>query len=178
MPLELLETQIRLAERKDLQRLNDIYNWAVLHTVATFDLEERSVEQNEQWFVFHQTFFYPIYVVETERNLIGWGSLSPFHPKEAYRLTGEFSIYLAPEFQGKGVGNLLLQHLCQCAQMLGYHSLIGLITATNSVSLGLAKKHGFLQVGCLHEVGIKFEQWLDIIVVQKTIHSTPLHLRP
>ncbi len=167
-----LETRIRPAERKDLQRLNEIYNWAVLHTAATFDLEERTVEQNEQWFVSHQPSFYPLYVVETNKNVLGWGSLSPFHPREAYRLTGEFSIYLAPEYHGKGVGNLLLQHLCQCAQMLGYHSLIGLITATNLASLGLAKKHGFLQVGCFHEVGRKFEQWLDVIVVQKNIHSS------
>jgi len=164
-----LEAQIRLAERKDLKRLNEIYNWAVVHTVATFDLEERSVAQNEQWFTSHQTSFYPLYVVEIERDVLGWGSLSPFHPREAYRLTGEFSIYLAPEFQGKGVGNLMLQHLCQCAQMLGYHSLIGLITATNLASLGLAKKHGFLQAGHFHEVGRKFEQWLDVIVVQKTV---------
>jgi len=167
--IHVLEAQIRLAERKDLKRLNEIYNWAVVHTVATFDLEERSVAQNEQWFTSHQTSFYPLYVVEIERDVLGWGSLSPFHPREAYRLTGEFSIYLAPEFQGKGVGNLMLQHLCQCAQMLGYHSLIGLITATNLASLGLAKKHGFLQAGHFHEVGRKFEQWLDVIVVQKTV---------
>jgi len=166
-----LEARIRLAERKDLQRLNEIYNWAVLNTVATFDLEERSMEQNEQWYVSHQTSFYPLYVVENEGNVYGWGSLSPFHPRAAYRLTGEFSIYLAPEFQGKGVGNLLLQHLCQSAQMVGYHSLIGLITATNTASLGLAKKHGFLQVGQFHEVGRKFEQWLDVIIVQKPLNS-------
>ena len=165
-----LEARIRLAERKDLLRINEIYNWAVLHTVATFDLEARSVEQNKQWFISHQTSFYPLYVVETEKNVIGWGSLSPFHPREAYRLTGEFSIYVAPESHGKGVGNLLLQHLCQCAQILGYHSLIGLITATNTVSLGLAKKHGFLKVGHFHEVGRKFEQWLDVIVVQKNLY--------
>ena len=168
-----LDARIRLAERKDLQRLNDIYNWAVLNTVATFDLEERSGEQNERWLDSHQTSFYPLYVVETEGNLLGWGSLSPFHPREAYRLTGEFSIYLAPEFHGQGVGSLLLQHLCQCAQILGYHSLIGLITATNSASLGLAKKHGFLQVGRFHEVGRKFEQWLDVIVVQKKLQLYP-----
>jgi len=168
-----LETRIRLAERNDLLRLNEIYNWAVVHTVATFDLEERSVEQNEQWFASHQTSFYPLYVVEIGSNVFGWGSLSPFHPREAYRLTGEFSIYLAPEFHGQGVGNLLLRHLCQCAQILGYHSLIGLITATNSASLGLAKKHGFLQVGRFHEVGRKFEQWLDVIVVQKKLQLYP-----
>ncbi|TGE32348.1 GNAT family N-acetyltransferase [Desulfosporosinus sp. Sb-LF] len=164
-----LEKRIRLAERRDLQRLNEIYNWAVLNTVATFDLEERSSEQSEQWFVSHQNPFYPLYVVETAGNVSGWGSLSPFHPRAAYRLTGEFSIYLSPEYQGEGIGSFLLQHLCQCAEALGYHSLIGLITATNSASLGLAQKHGFLRVGHYHEVGQKFGKWLDVIAVQRTI---------
>lgn len=165
-----LEAQIRLAERKDLQRLNEIYNWAVLHTVATFDLEERSFEQSEQWFDSHQPSFYPLFVVETEGSVFGWGSLSPFHPRPAYRLTGEFSIYISPEFHGKGVGDLLLRHLCQSAQVLGYHSLIGLITATNRASLRLAEKNSFVRVGHYHEVGRKFGQWLDVIAVQRNIH--------
>ncbi|WP_407308710.1 GNAT family N-acetyltransferase [Desulfosporosinus sp. SB140] len=160
---------IRKAERQDLERLRRIYNWAVLNSVATFDLEERTIDQNEQWFTDHQRSIYPLFVAMDQDMVLGWGSISPFHPRPAYRPTGEFSIYIAPEFQGKGIGDLLLRHLCQCAETLEYHSLIGLITGTNKASLCLAEKHGFVQVGHYREVGIKFGQWLDVISVQKII---------
>jgi L-amino acid N-acyltransferase len=160
---------IRKAERDDLERLRGIYNWAVLNSVATFDLEERTVQQNEKWFEEHQNSYYPLFVAEEKDVVLGWGSISPFHPRPAYRPTGEFSIYLDPEFHGKGIGDLLLRHLCLCAETLGYHSLIGLITGVNTASLKLSEKNGFIRVGHYREVGMKFEQWLDVIAVQKVI---------
>lgn len=165
-----MKVTIRKAEKEDLERLREIYNWAVLHSVATFDLEERNVKQNEQWFTEHQQSMYPLYVAVDRGTIVGWGSISPFHPRPAYRPTGEFSIYLAPEFQGKGVGDLILKYLCNCAATLEYHSLIGLITGTNLASLKLAEKNGFMRVGHYREVGIKFGQWLDVITVQKMIN--------
>ncbi|WP_088186283.1 GNAT family N-acetyltransferase [Desulfosporosinus sp. FKA] len=159
---------IRKAEKDDMERMREIYNWAVLNSVATFDLEERSIEQNEHWFKEHQG-RYPLYAAVDQNRVIGWGSISPFHPRAAYRPTGEFSIYIAPEYQGKSVGDMLLKHLCDCAESLDYHSLIGLITGSNTASLRLAEKNGFCQVGHYREVGIKFGQWLDVIAVQKMI---------
>lgn len=164
--------QIRLAERNDLPQINAIYNWAVLHTVATFDMEERPLSSAEQWFAVHQDQFYPLYVAVVDGQVVGWGSLSPFHPRPAYRLTGEFSIYIAAEKQGKGIGNALLSTLCSCAEELGYRSLMGLITATNIASLRLAEKYGFVPVGHYREVGRKFEQWLDVRVVQKMLKGS------
>lgn len=164
-----MKVTIRKAEIDDLERLREIYNWAVLNSVATFDLEERTSKQNEQWFTEHQQSMYPLYVAVDQSRIMGWGSISPFHPRPAYRPTGEFSIYLAPEFQGKGVGDSLLKHLCHRAATLEYHSLIGLITGSNIASLRLAEKNGFWRVGHYREVGIKFGQWLDVITVQKMI---------
>jgi len=158
---------IRLACANDLQAVTAIYNWAVTRTVATFDLEERSPEAAWEWFQVHQDPFYPLYVVENNGKVSGWGSLSPFHPRPAYRLTGEFSIYLHPDRQGRGLGTLLLERLCWAAADIGYHSLIGLITASNCASLRLAAKCGFVEVGRYREVGRKFGQWLDVIAVQK-----------
>lgn len=165
----LPDTLIRFAKKSDLQRMNDIYNWSVKNTAATFDLEERSTEQSEKWFGDHQNVKYPLYVAENRGVVIGWGSLSPFHPRPAYRFTGEFSIYIASEFFRQGIGDLMLTHLCQRAEELEYHSLIGLITSSNLSSLALAKKHGFTKAGHYREVGWKFEQWLDVIVVQKCL---------
>lgn len=157
---------IRKAVHEDLKRLNEIYNWAVINTVATFDLVERSLEAAESWFTLHQDPYYPLYVVEYQGQIAGWGSLSPFHTRPAYKQSGEFSIYMAPEWTGKSMGDALLTTLCEEARGLGYHTLLGIITATNERSLSLAKKHGFFETGKYREVGKKFGQCLDVIVMQ------------
>lgn len=158
---------IRKSVASDLERINDIYNWAVLHSVATFDLVERTEEDARRWFHSHQDSYYPLYVVEINAKITGWGSLSPFHTRPAYKQSGEFSIYIAPEWKGKQMGDALLQKLCAEAKQLGYHTLLGLITATNEASLCLAKKHGFFEAGRYREVGRKFGQRLDVVVMQK-----------
>lgn len=157
---------LRQAQVKDLERINAIYNWAVLNTVATFDLEERSLAAAEVWFDHHQDPYYPVYVVENQGQVTGWGSLSPFHPRAAYKQSGEFSIYIAPDWTGQSMGDALLKVLCQEAKKLGYHTLLGLITSTNEKSISLAKKHGFWETGKYREVGTKFGQCLDVTVMQ------------
>ena len=158
---------IKLAEEADLSRLTEIYNWAVLHSVATFDLTIRTEVEAKNWFKLHDDLFYPLYVVQFNGLIAGWGSISPFHPRPAYRQSGEFSIYLDPTFQFRGLGSMLLGHLCDKADQLGYHTLLGLITSVNYPSLRVAEKHGFKKVGHYREVGRKFDQWLDVVVVQK-----------
>lgn len=162
----LTNLSLRHAVQQDLPRLNEIYNWAVLHSVATFDLVERTQEEAERWFLSHQDPFYPLLVAENNGEVLGWGSLSPFHPRPAYKESGEFSIYIAPNWRGHGIGDLLLNTLCEYAKDIGYHTLLGLITATNEASLKLAQKHGFVETGRYCEVGYKFKERLDVIVVQ------------
>lgn len=162
-----LSCSIRNANELDLKQINDIYNWAVLNTVATFDLEERAEEKAKQWFLNHQDSYYPLLVAEKDQEVLGWASISPFHPRPAYKLSGEFSVYIAPQFQGQGIGKNLLRDLCQRAEHLGYHTLLGLITGTNLVSLNLAHNLGFEETGRYREVGQKFGQLLDVMVVQK-----------
>lgn len=158
---------LRLAQVKDLGRINEIYNWAVLHSVATFDLIERTEEEAKLWFQSHQKEYYPLYVVEINGEITGWGSLSPFHTRPAYEQSGEFSIYVAPKWKGMRIGDAFLQKLCVEAKQLGYHTLLGLITSTNEASLCLARKHGFSESGRYREVGRKFGQRLDVVVMQK-----------
>lgn len=161
-----LQFILRQAQVKDLERINEIYNWAVLNTVATFDLEERTLAAAEVWFAHHQDPYYPVYVVENQGRVTGWGSLSPFHPRAAYKQSGEFSIYIAPEWTRRSMGDALLKVLCQEAKNLGYHTLLGLITSSNVKSISLAKKHGFWEAGKYREVGTKFGQCLDVTVMQ------------
>lgn len=162
---------IRMAELGDLPRITEIYNQAVVSTTATFDEEPVSLEERRRWLEQHDQ-DHPVVVLLAESGeLMGWGALSPFGGKSAYRYTVEHSIYVDERYYRRGVGKSLLFELMRLARILGYHSLIGRITADNEGSLILHKRFGFEEVGRLKEVGFKFDRWLDVVYVQKRLTS-------
>jgi len=157
---------IRLSPEADLAALTEIYNEQVENGVATFDTEVKTLEERREWFLSHQEGKYPLISAVTNDQVLGWGSLSPFHPRPAYHPTTEFSVYVHKSYRGKGVGDMLLADLLDRARRFGFHSVIGCITSTNTASLKLVAKHGFGQVGYFREVGMKFNTWLDVVIVQ------------
>jgi len=148
----------------------DIYNHAVLNTTATFDVTPRSAEAQEQWFLEHVP-PHPAIVWEQDEGdekgrILGWASLGSYHTRCAYRFAAEASVYVAPDAQGKGIGEGLLRELIRLGGENGLRTLIGQVTEENAASCSLAEKVGFRRVGTLNEVGYKFDRWLNVVVYQ------------
>jgi len=85
---------IRKANLRDLEAITKIYNYAVLNLTATFDEEPKDWEERKEWFSSHQDPRYPLIVAEEKGDIVGWGSISPFRPRKAYRFSGETSVYV------------------------------------------------------------------------------------
>jgi len=66
--------------------------------------------------------------------------------KIGYQYTVEHSVYVAPEYIGKGIGTLLLNELIELAKSEGYHVMIGGIDAANKDSIAFHKKFGLLKM--------------------------------
>ena len=152
---------IREANISDVPAMAEIYNQAILETVATFDLVPQSMEDREIWFAKYGG-QYPLIVAEIEGKIAGYSSLSAFRDKEAYARTTELSIYISPTSQGNGVGKLLMEEILKRAKSLHHHVVIGGITGGNEVSVRLHKRFGFEFVGAFKEVGYKFDEWQDV----------------
>lgn len=90
---------------------------------------------------------------------------APFR-KIGYQFTVEHSVYVAPEFIGKGIGKQLLLALIVLAKDEGYHTMIGGTDAANTGSIAFHRKFGFVETGILKEVGFKFGKWLDLQFMQ------------
>jgi phosphinothricin acetyltransferase len=127
------------------------------NTTATFDVEPRSAEAQEQWFHEHVP-PHPAIVWEEEGKVLGWASLSPYHTRCAYRFAAEASVYVAPDARRIGVGEGLLRELIRLGAENGLHTLVGQVTEENAASCRLAEKVGLRRVGTLHEVGYKFDR--------------------
>ena len=156
--------EIRVARREDLQQLLDIYNYEVVHGVATLDLQPKSLEEWGQWFDAHNIKNHPLLVAEQAGRVAGYASLSPYRSKEAYRSTVELSIYIGPGFRRQGVATALMEAILREArQDPETHTVVSVITDGNEASRKLHEKFGFTYCGAIREVGMKFGAYRDIL---------------
>jgi L-amino acid N-acyltransferase len=156
---------IRVATSADLGTINDIYNHYVMHSTCTYQEEPEPLEGRREWFQRHGD-RHPVIVAEADGQVIGWGSLSPFHPRSAYRRTVENSVYVHHQQHRRGIGSLLLQELITRGRGLGHRAIIAGIDASQPASVALHAKFGFEKVGHLKQVGFKFDRWLDVIYME------------
>jgi L-amino acid N-acyltransferase len=156
---------VRLATESDLAAINEIYNHYVLHSTCTYQEEPESIEDRRHWFAHHGT-QHPVTVAETNSKVIGWGSLSAYHARSAYRRTVENSVYVHHESHRRGMGSILLADLIARSRALGQRAIIAGIDADQAASIALHAKFEFQQVGHFKQVGFKFGRWLDVIYME------------
>jgi L-amino acid N-acyltransferase len=158
--------RIRPARPADLQALLEIYNDAVVHTTASWDLLPWTPVEHAEWYATKAEHGHPIMVADDDGDVLGFSAYGPFRPKAGYSRTMEHSVYVRPDARGRGIGRALLVAIIEAARSDGVHALIGGLSADNEVSLALHHSLGFVEVGRLPEVGRKFDRWLDLVLLQ------------
>ena len=122
----------------------------------------------QAWFERHGP-EHPVTVAEVDGQIVGWGALSPFHTRSAYRFTVENSVYVDHDCQRRGIGDAILKDLIARARAIGHRTIIAGIDASQDGSVAIHAKHGFVKAAHLKEVGYKFERWLDVVYMQLTM---------
>ena len=161
---------IRPSRDTDIDAITAIYRHHVLHGTGTFELEAPSSADMASRRADVLAKRLPYLVAEDAGQVLGFASANWFKPRPAYRFSAEDSIYLAPEAQGRGLGRQLLAALCQQAEQSGVRKLIAVIgDSANTGSIGVHRSAGFTQVGVLRACGWKFERWLDVVLMEKSL---------
>jgi phosphinothricin acetyltransferase len=160
--------RLRLATLDDAEAIRSIYNLEVLTSTVTFDLEPRSVDDQREW-LRARSGAHAVIVAEDDEGLVGFGSLSPYRDRPAYRTTVEDSVYVHREHQGEGVGRAVLAGLVELAADHGFHAVMARVVGGHEASIGLHRALGFEVVGTEREVGRKFGRWLDVVVMQRLL---------
>jgi len=160
---------IRPATVGDAEAMADIYNHAVVHTTATFDLTTETPDERRLWLESESTLV--ALAAQLDERLVGWASLVRWSTRRAYDHSAEASIYVAPSVQRAGVGLSLAGAALSVAQGADLHVVIAQICAENTGGLALAQRLGFTQVGTLREVGFKFGRWLDVVVCHRFVET-------
>ena len=156
------ELVIRPITKDDIAACLDIYNYEVVNGVATLDLEPRTLPEWQEWFGAHQTSEHCIFVGLMDDVVVGYASLSPYRPKEAYKSTVELSIYIHQDYRGRGIATQLMAHILEIAKndpLL--HNVVSVITAGNEGSTKLHARFGFTYCGLTPQVGFKHGKYQD-----------------
>jgi len=168
------DLSIRLATVADLVAINDIYNYYVHHSTCTYQTESETMEDRKEWFHHHGP-KHPVTAVQRGGEIVGWGSLSPFHPRAAYANTVENSVYVRHDLLRQGIGGAVLDDLLARARQIGHHTIVAGIDGEQAASVALHSSRGFAAVAHLKEVGHKFGRWLDVVYMQLILCDSGRH---
>ena len=164
-----MELLVRVAKREDLPRLTEIYNYYVIHTPVTFDIEPYTVERREPWFAqFAETGRHRLLVAEESGIVLGYAGTTRFRPKAAYDTTAETTIYCDPTATGKGIGRRLYQALFDALRGEDIHRFVAGYALPNAATAAIHASFGFKVVGVFSENGRKFGKYWDVCWVERT----------
>jgi L-amino acid N-acyltransferase YncA len=161
---------IRPSSDADLAPITRIYGHAVQHGTGTFELEVPDETEISRRRADVLDKGLPWLVAERAGSVLGYAYANHFRPRRAYRFCLEDSIYLDPDARGHGVGRLLLAELLAQCEALGARQMLAVIgDAANAGSVGVHRACGFEDAGVLKAAGWKFERWLDVVLMQKSL---------
>jgi L-amino acid N-acyltransferase YncA len=161
---------IRIAAPSDSAAIATIYAHYVRTSVVTFDTTAPDAAAWDEKANALLEKGIPFLVAEMEGVVAAFAYLSQYRPKAAYDHTMEDTVYVSPEFLGRGYGRLLLENLLARAAGAGARQLIAVIADDGSgASQRLHASLGFDLVGRLRDVGFKHERWVDTVLMQRSV---------
>lgn len=151
-----------------LQQVLDIYSYYVLNTTATFHINPPSLEEMARMVFFDNPRYQTFVILEAE-IVCGYVLVNQFKSREAYDRTAEVTIYLRPDYAGKGVGSQALQYIEKYAADQDIQVLVAVISGDNQKSMDLFARNGYTKCAHYRQVGEKFGQLLDMVAFQKIL---------
>jgi phosphinothricin acetyltransferase len=106
-------------------------------------------------------------VATDDSGVIGWARLFPW--KQRGIDVVEDLVYVDPVHHSRGIGRALLTELITQAKGLGYRTIVATVATDNRSGLQLHAKLGFETVGTIRNAANKFDRWMDITLVQRSL---------
>jgi len=161
---------IRAATAADIPAITAIYDHAVRHGTASFELDPPDAAEMARRRQALVDAGFPYIVAEADGAVAGYAYAGPYRPRPAYRFSVEDSVYVAPALHRRGVGRTLLERLIAEAEARGFRQMIAVIgDSAQAPSIELHRAAGFRMIGAVENVGHKFDRWLDSVLMQRAL---------
>jgi phosphinothricin acetyltransferase len=161
-----MTVKLRNAQPEDAADIAMIYNEGICGRQATFETRERSAAEVLGWF---ETLTHPFIAAERDGRVVGWARASNYRARECYAGIAEYSVYVAQEAHGQGVGKALMLEFLRSCEAAGFWKVLSRIFPENTASLALCRAVGFREVGVYHKHAKLDGVWRDVVVVEYLI---------
>lgn len=167
--------EVRACSAADLPAVQAIYAHHVLHGTGTFEEVPPTIgEMTARHARIVADDRFPFLVAAADGAIQGFAYATEFRQRAAYRHTCESSVYIAPDAQRRGIGYALMQGVIAQCTARGLREMLAVIgDSQNYASIGLHAALGFAHVGTFHNVGWKFERWIDVVLMQRSLQPDP-----
>jgi L-amino acid N-acyltransferase len=160
---------ISAASSSDIPEITAIYNRVIATSTAVFSDRQVSEQDRLDWLETRRARGFPILVARDAGRTVAFASYGDFRAWPGYRYTVEHSVHVAESHRRRGLGRRLVEALVEHAGHAGLHVLIAGVDADNEASLALHEGLGFARVAELREVAWKFDRWIDLVLLQRTL---------
>lgn len=154
--------EIKTLVKNDWPAVKTIYELGIATGIATFEI---AAPTWAKWDNSHLSFGRLVAVLNNK--IIGWTALTAVSNRCIYQGVAEISVYIHPDHQGKGVGQLLLKKLIFESEKEGIWTLHASIFSQNLGSIGLHKKVGFRRIGYREKIGKLKGVWKDNVLMER-----------
>jgi L-amino acid N-acyltransferase YncA len=100
-------------------------------------------------------------------RIVGWAALSNVSNRCIYAGVAEVSIYIDPEYQGRGIGDRLMKALIIESESNGIWTLQAGIFPENKKSIQLHLRNGFRIIGTRERIGKMDGIWRNTVLLER-----------
>ena len=166
---------IRDVKKTDANRLLEIYSYYVENTAISFEISAPTLNEFEER-IDNITKKYPYLVYEEDDKILGYAYANYLGKREAYSISAELSIYVDKDARKKGIGKSLCAEIEKRLKDMGIKNLYALVAYPpcktkylDTNSYDFHKHLGFNEVGHLHKCGRKFDEYFDMVYMEKLL---------
>lgn len=168
--------KIEAVSVNDAEELLAIYAPYVEGTAISFEYEVPSLEEFKSRIENISSILPYLKICDDSGVILGYAYAGKFKTRKAYDWSVETTIYIKSDCRRSGVGSLLYEKLEAILREMGIINLNACIAVPQEndpyltdASQKFHARHGYELVGTFHKSGYKFDNWYDMIWMEKII---------
>lgn len=152
---------VRLIKNTDIPEVLEIYKPFVTSTSITPEHDVQGL-QGFSTKIKSISNYYPVLVCEVNKKIAGYAYANKYRLAKGHLWSVESSIYLSPDYYGKGVAKNLYQSLFAILKLQNFINVFAGIVLPNKRSEMFHENLGFQKVGIFKKGIYKLGNWHDV----------------